>query len=351
MAQYLLKYTFWGNSVRHYLLCILIIMAGFLAIKIFQRFILKRLKKWAEKTATTVDDFLVATLQSAILPIAYFGIVYLGIIILNLNPFCKKIVNIAGITILTIFTAKTAISFITYGFSIYGNKRGGSIVLEHSFKGILRVIKIVIWALAIIFLLDNLGFKISTVLAGLGIGGVAIALASQAILGDLFSYFAILLDHPFEIGDFIIIGENLGTVEYIGIKTTRIRSLSGEQLVFCNTDLTNSRVRNYKKMAKRRVAFKLGVTYQTSLEQLKIIPKIIENIIKGIKDTAFDRAHFFSYGDSSLIFEIVYYVMGNDYNKYMDIQQEINLKIKEEFDKHSIEFAYPTQTLYIEKNS
>ena len=142
----------------------------------------------------------------------------------------------------------------------------------------------------------------------------------------------------------------MGSIEDIGIKTTRIRSLGGEQLVFSNTDLTNSRVRNYKRMEKRRVVFKLGVTYQTSLQQLKEIPLIITGIIKNINDTAFDRAHFSSYGDFSLIFEVVYYVIGSDYNKYMNIQQEINLEIMEEFEKRRIEFAYPTQTIFLEKS-
>jgi small-conductance mechanosensitive channel len=153
------------------------------------------------------------------------------------------------------------------------------------------------------------------------------------------------------LGDFIIIGEYLGTVEYIGIKTTRIRSLSGEQLVFSNTDLTDSRVRNYKRMAKRRVSFRFGVTYQTPLDKLKEIPKIVENIIKNIDDTIFDRTHFVSYGDFSLIFEVVYYILGSDYNKYMDIQQKINLGIKEEFEKLNVEFAYPTQTIYLNKSN
>ncbi|MFC1599390.1 mechanosensitive ion channel family protein, partial [Candidatus Omnitrophota bacterium] len=215
----------------------------------------------------------------------------------------------------------------------------------------LSVSKFLIWGLAIIFFLDNLGFKVSTVIAGLGIGGVAVALAAQAVLGDLFSYFAIIFDRPFEIGDFIIIGEYLGTIEHIGVKTTRIRSLGGEQLVFSNTDLTNSRVRNYKRMQKRRVVFKLGVTYQTSLDQLKAVPGIIEKAIKSIDNTTFDRAHFLSYGDFSLVLEVVYYVLTGDYNKYMDIQQSINFAIKEEFEKRGIEFAYPTQTLYVNKTS
>ena len=228
-------------------------------------------------------------------------------------------------------------------------KRGKSESLERSLKGITGVLKIIICGLAITFFLDNLGFKISAVIAGLGIGGVAVALAAQAVLGDLFSYFAIVFDRPFEIGDFIIIGEYLGSIEHIGIKTTRIRSLGGEQLVFSNTDLTNSRVRNYKRMEKRRVVFKLGVTYQTPLAKLKAIPGMIEEVIKNVKNTVFDRAHFSTYGDFNLVIEVVYYVLSSDYNKYMDTQQQINFAIKEEFEKEKIEFAYPTQTLYMDK--
>jgi small-conductance mechanosensitive channel len=185
--------------------------------------------------------------------------------------------------------------------------------------------------------------------AGLGIGGIAVALAAQAILGDLFSYFVIFFDRPFEIGDFIIIGDFMGSIEHIGIKTTRIRSLGGEQLVFSNTDLTNSRIRNYKRMEKRRVVFKLGIVYQTTTSQVKEVPGIIKTAIENVQDTVFDRAHFATYGDFSLDFEVVYYVLSGDYNKYMDIQQDINFEIKEEFEKRGIEFAYPTQTLFLEK--
>ena len=236
-----------------------------------------------------------------------------------------------------------------YGIHIYSEKKQEDPTLVRSLEGMLKVAKFLVWALAVIILLDNLGYKVSTLLAGLGIGGVAVAIAAQALLKDFFSYFSIVFDHPFKIGDFIIIGDFMGTVEHIGIKTSRIRSLSGEQIIFSNTDLTDSRVRNYKLMEKRRVLFRFGVTYQTSLERLKEIPKVVESIVRKVNGTTFDRAHFFSYGDSSLIFEVVYYVLSPDYNIYMDIQQEINFGIKEEFEKRGIEFAYPTQTVYIQK--
>lgn len=349
MLQDILERIFLGNRILDYAICISIILGSFSAIRIFRYFILKRLKKWAEKTATTLDDFLIGLIQSILIPLAYFGALYLGVSTLALDSLLKKGIDITIMAILVVFMARLATALMGYGFDVYLAKRGKDKTLERSLNGILKVIKLIIWGLAITFFLDNLGFKISAVIAGLGIGGVAVALAAQALLGDLFSYFAILFDRPFEIGDFIIIGEYLGTIEHIGIKTTKIRSLGGEQLIFSNTDLTSSRVRNYKRMGKRRVVFKLGVTYNTPLKKLKEIPGVIEKAIKDVKDTAFDRAHFFSYGDFSLIFEVVYYVMSRDYNKYMDIQEAINLSTKEEFENRGIEFAYPTQTLYVNK--
>lgn len=349
MIQDIMRETVLGNQVGDYLLFIFLFLAGISAIKVFQHFVLKGLKKWAEKTTTTLDDFLVGLVQSVALPLAYFGAFYLSVNTLNLNPLLKRIIDIAGMTLLTLFAARLATALTAYGFDVYRRARSQDSGMKRSFGALLKIVKVLIWALAIIFFLDNLGFKISAVIAGLGIGGIAIALAAQAILGDLFSYFAILFDRPFEIGDFIIIGDSLGTIEHIGIKTTRVRSLGGEQLVFSNTDLTSARVRNYKKMQKRRILFKLGVTYQTPLEKLKAMPGIIEKAIKGVDNTVFDRAHFASYADFSLVFEVVYYVLSADYNKYMDIQQEINFAINKEFTAHGIEFAYPTQTVYLNK--
>ena len=349
MLPDILQKVFFGNSVIEYALSGLFFFAGAIIIKAFQFFLIKHLKRLAEKTTTTLDDFLVGIVQSTVLPMAYFGAFYLCVNMLEMNPLAKQIVGIASVAILTIFVARLVTVLISYGIKTYWTKRGKDVALERSLNGILRVMKMIVWALAIMFFLDNLGFKISAVIAGLGIGGVAVALAAQAVLGDLFSYFAIIFDRPFEIGDFIIIGDYLGTIEYIGIKTTRIRSLGGEQLIFSNTDLTNSRVRNYKRMKKRRVVFKIGATYQTTLEQVKAIPGVIKGIIENTKDAVYDRSHFFSYGDFSLIFETVFYVLSADYNKYMDVQQEINFAIKEEFEKRGIEFAYPTQTLYLSK--
>ena len=349
MLKEFLDVTFFQNSVLDYLIFLAILLVGILVVRIIRSIILSRLKAWAEKTATTIDDFLITIVKKTLLPLVYFGVFYLSTRSLTLNPAASKIIDVLGVILLTIFGIRFVVSIIKYSLETYWLKKERDETRERSIKGIITVITVIIWGVGITFLLDNLGFKISTVVAGLGIGGIAVALAAQKILGDLFSYLSILFDRPFEIGDFIILDNYLGTIEHIGIKTTRVRSLSGEQLVFSNTDLTSSRLRNYKRMAKRRVLFKLGVTYQTSLQQLKEIPPVIKNIIENIDETTFDRSHFSSYGDFSLDFETVYYVMSRDYNRYMNIQQEINFAIKEEFEKRGIEFAYPTQTLYLSR--
>ena len=207
--------------------------------------------------------------------------------------------------------------------------------------------KLVLWAVVLLLALDNLGINITALIAGLGVGGIAVALAVQNILGDLLAALSIVLDKPFTVGDFLIVDDYLGSVENVGLKTTRIRSLSGEQLVFSNSDLLKSRLRNYGRMYERRVVFSIGVTYQTPREKLEKIPTILRESIEAQDKIRFDRSHFKAYGDFSLNFETVYYVLGPDYNLYMDIQQAINMAIHKRFEEEAIEFAYPTQTLFV----
>lgn len=344
-----LDFVIFGNTVFRYLLTVVIFIAGMLAIKLIIRRIIKQIKLFSEKTVSTLDDFLAGLLENVGLPLLNFVVVYLALKSLVFPEFYEKALNYCILAILIYFAVKAILEAINYGLKLYLLKKESDAPLEKSLQGIMLLVKLAVWAGAIIFFLDNLGFKISAVIAGLGIGGIAVALAAQAILKDLFSYFCILFDHPFKVGDFIIVGDFMGAIEHIGIKTTRIRSLGGEMLILSNSDLTDSRLRNYKLMDKRRVVFKIGVVYQTPLDQLREIPKIINNIITKVKDAAYDRAHFFAFGDSSLVFETVYYVIGGDYNKYMDIQQQINFALIEEFKKRKIEFAYPTQTLYLQK--
>lgn len=208
--------------------------------------------------------------------------------------------------------------------------------------------RIVLWSIAVLVTLDNLGFNITTLMASLGIGGIAVALAVQNVLGDVFSSVSIALDKPFVIGDFIVVDNYMGTVEYVGMKTTRLRSLGGEQIIFSNTELLKNRIRNYKRMQERRVAFEFGIAYETPIEEVERVPQFVRDIVasSGL-DTRFDRAHFKTYGDSALQFEVVYYVLTPDYNEYMDIQQAINLALLKQFRARGISFAYPTRTLHI----
>ncbi|HPN57240.1 MAG TPA: mechanosensitive ion channel family protein [Candidatus Omnitrophota bacterium] len=337
----------WGNRISDFFAAFLTFSMSFLVVRVIIRSVIRRLKKFVEKTKTEFDDFIVRMLEKILLPFLYLTCAYLGLKVLKFSATWDGSINAIQLAVILFFVARAMILLLSYGFKVFLSRRQDDPTLARSFDGIFGVLKLLIWVLASIVFLDNIGFKVSTMIAGLGIGGIAVAIAAQTLLKDFFSYFSIVFDRPFKLGDFIIIGDYMGTVEYIGIKTTRIRSLGGEQVIFSNTDLTDSRVRNYKLMEKRRVLFRFGVAYQTPLSQMREIPKIIEAIIKETKDTAFDRAHFFSYGDFSLIFEVVYYVLGPDYNKYMDIQQDINFAIKAEFEKRGIDFAYPTQTLYV----
>ena len=212
------------------------------------------------------------------------------------------------------------------------------------------LLRVSVWAIVFLLALDNLGVNITALVAGLGVGGIAVALAAQSIIGDLFASLSIVLDKPFVLGDFLVIDDLAGNVEKVGLKTTRVRSLSGEQLVFSNNDLLKSRIRNYGRMFERRIVFAIGVVYQTPVEKLEQVPKIVEDIIVKQESARFDRAHFQRFGDYSLNFEIVYYVESSDYSLYMDIQQAVNFEIFRRFAEAGIEFAYPTRTLFVTRD-
>jgi small-conductance mechanosensitive channel len=211
------------------------------------------------------------------------------------------------------------------------------------------IAKIVLWSFGLLFILSNAGINVTSLIAGLGIGGIAVAFALQNVLNDLFSSFAIYFDKPFVPGDFIIVGDKMGVVQKTGIKTTRIKALQGEEIVISNNELTSSKIQNFKKMEERRVLFNIGVTYDTPTEKLKRIPEMIKGIIEEEKLARFDRAHFNKFADSALSFEAVYYVESSDYAEYMDTNERIHFKLKEIFDNEKIEFAFPTQTIYLEK--
>ena len=279
-----LNQSYLGNTYLQYLIALGLFILGIIIILIFKRIILKRLQKWAETSETSLDDYLVRGIQKTLVPLLYLGVFYLAIEYLKVEPGVLNVINKISIIIFTFFLLRSLSSLVRFSLSTYIKRREGGETREKELKGISTIVGLIVWTIGLVFLLDNLGFKVSAVVTGLGIGGIAVALAAQTILGDLFAYFVIFFDRPFIIGDFIIVADKLGSVEHIGLKTTRLRSLSGEQLVFSNKDLTDSRIHNYKKMERRRVVFQLGTTYQTTLDQVKEIPAIVKNIIESQQD-------------------------------------------------------------------
>ncbi|MCW4467713.1 mechanosensitive ion channel family protein [Flavobacterium sp. MFBS3-15] len=347
----ILQTTFLNNTVLQWIIAAGIIAAAIILLKIVKFYVIKRLKKWALRTVTTWDNFILEIIEKSVLPMLYISAVYFSLLTLKFNPTADKIIHIAYLVSITFFVLKIiSAAFKKFVYSFIDHGEDSESKLKQA-GGLIAIINIIIWMCGIIFLIDNLGYNVTTLIAGLGVGGIAIALAAQAVLGDLFSYFVIFFDRPFEIGDFVTLNNDNGIIEYIGIKTTRIRTLSGEQLICSNTDLTNSRLRNYKRMERRRIVFSLGVTYQTTHSQLAKIPGMVKEIIESKPQLQFDRGHFSGYGDSSLNFEFVYYVTDPDYNTYMDNQQAVYLDIFAAFEKESIDFAYPTQTIIMDKSS
>lgn len=329
-----------------------ILASGWAFLFGLDRIVFSRLKRRVEQTASHFDDFLYSLFHPTLIPLLYYGVFYLAVQDLPLGPPLQKLIRTLGAVLLTYLGIRfISISIRHFIFNYWIPKNPDRRPLEGQFTSLMPIITITVWTVGVLFLLDNLGFKISAIVAGLGIGGVAVALASQSVLGDLFSYFSIMFDKPFMIGDFIIVGNFMGSVEYIGIKTTRLRSLSGEQLVFSNKQLTDSTVSNYKRMVERRIEFGFSVTLHTPPEKVKRVPGMVKKIIMGVQQTRFDRAHFSAVGDYNLKFVAVYFVLSSDFNKYMDIQQDINVKLLEEFQKEGIEMATPVQRVLFERSA
>ncbi len=338
-----------GNSLTDLGTALLSFIFFLLLFKILQFLVLSRLKNLAQKTKTDIDDTLLKIIQTLKPPFYLFLAFYLSLKLLNLDAGIQKVTDtilIIWVVYQVILAAQVMVDYVVR-ISLGKEEEIGT---REAMKTISRVAKGVLWSIGALFILSNLGVNVTSLVAGLGIGGVAVALALQNVLGDLFSSFAIYFDKPFVAGDFIIVGDSMGVVEKVGIKTTRIRALQGEEIVISNQELTSARIQNFKKMQERRVVFSFGVTYETSSDKLRRLPEMVTKIIESIKDTRFDRAHFYKFDDSALTFEVVYYVGSGDYNRYMDIHQEIHLAIKETFEGEGISMAYPTQTVYLSKS-
>lgn len=327
--------------------CLLLVAAG-VARMVLRRTLRRRPWAAADAPEEVVDNALLSVLQRTNRLFVILIAAYLALLTLPLFEAWTKILHYVAIIIATTQAAIWANAALGGMIEKAKKRRIEEDPSAASAFGLMGFFaRVAIWSAALLLILTNLGYEIGPLLAGLGVGGVAVAFALQSILGDIFCSVAIVLDKPFVVGDFIIVDNLLGTVENIGIKTTRLRSLSGEQIVFSNADLIGSRVRNYKRMFERRIIFTFGVVYETSPEKLQQIPVIVRTIIEGIDQVRFDRAHFKEYGDFSLNFEVVYYVLVPDYNVYMDIHQEVNLRLFGEFREKGIAFAYPTREIIV----
>jgi len=349
----LLTQKFWGNSVEEYLLALLIFILTIIALRVFKLVIINKLKKIAVKTRTELDNLMITIIDGIGWPLYLFLSLYISLQFIKIPKFIGMAVYYATFVIVAYYVIIALQNLIDYGTRrIIQKRQGEDKKVDTSVIDLLsKVLKAILWVVAIIIILSNLGYEVSTLIAGLGIGGVAIALAIQNILGDIFASFSIYFDKPFKTGDFIMVGDDCGVVKRIGIKTTRIQTLHGEELVISNRELTESRIHNYKRMERRRVVFTLGVEYDTPTEKLRKIPDIIKEVMDKIELVDIDRVHFKEFGDFSLNFEVVYYVNSSDYGTYMDTRQEINLAIKERFETEGIEFAYPTQTVFVNEAS
>jgi small-conductance mechanosensitive channel len=348
----ILGITLAGNPGWRWLLAVAIGGMLFLGLKLVLGQLVARLSRLADKTSTAADDLVVDVLRSTG-RLFFVAVAVLGASsVLELGETASDMRRWFAVIALSLqvgLWAQRALSFwLDRQRSELIETDPGAVT---TLQGLSYLVRGALWVAVAVFVLDNLGYNVSALLAGLGIGGVAVALALQNVLGDLFASLSIALDKPFVTGDFIVVDDKLGTVSRVGLKTTRVTSLSGEQLVFSNSDLLSSRIRNYKRMQERRVAFSFGVLYETTVEQLEAIPILVREIIESTPETRFDRAHFKEFGESAYVFEVVYYVSSSDYNVYMDCQQAINLELCRCFGERDIGFAYPTRTLHLESHA
>lgn len=345
----LLKTQYLGIALGAWLSFALISIFVFAALLWVRRILSARLGPLAARTASTVDDLLVELIRATNSGFLLAASLYIGSFGLRLGAHTQSTIG-----------TLTAIAFL-FQVGLWGNR-----VTDHVIGRMARredattddnlltalgalgfLARVALWSTIALVMMSSLHINVTALVAGLGVGGVAVALALQNILGDLFASLSIILDKPFAVGHFIVVDDLAGTVEHVGIKSTRIRSLSGEEIVLSNGDLLKSRIHNYRKLYERRVLFSFGVTYNTPYEKLTRIPAAVREIVEPLSKTRFDRAHFKEYGESSLNFEVVYYVLDPDYNVFMDIQQAINLGLFQRFAQERIEFAYPTRTLYM----
>lgn len=313
-----------------------------------KKFIVGRLAHVSKKTKTDLDDSLVSVLDT-VNPVVLGAAALAFAIRFAAAPHIVVTTISALFLVALVYQVSVGVARIIDIAVLKAQGKRGTADKKAAMSFLSGFAKVIVWIVGGLLVLSNLGVNITSLIAGLGIGGVAIAFALQNILADLFSSFAIYFDKPFEVGDMIVIGDYRGTVEKIGIKSTRIRSLEGEEIIISNKDLTSARIKNFGSLKERRITFSFGVVYETPIKKLESIPGIVEHILEKIPSARLDRVHFNALGASSLDFQVVYFITSSDYQTYMDAQQSINLELMRAFEKEGIGFAYPTQTLYVKK--
>lgn len=339
---------YFGNTALDYVIGFLFFLALVILFKAIQKFTLEHLANFAQKTATELDDILVKVAGSMKLPFVLFVSAYLASRSLARSSFTEKTLTAVLVLWITYQVIVAVEIFVDHFIAKREKESGSGNAAAMHLASV--IVKTIVWIFALLTALSNLGINVTSLVAGLGIGGIAIALAAQNILGDLFSSFAIYLDRPFVVGETIKIGELVGTVEKIGMKTTRVRALSGEEIVFPNKDIVSAQIHNFAKIKERRIALNLNVTHETDDKKLAQIPQWIRKIIENEPNVRFDRSHFKEIGEFALKFETIYFVNSPDYVIYMNAQQNINLAIREKFKKEKVTVAYPTETIHIMKN-
>lgn len=336
-----------GNTLYDYLMFVGLFVLFVLIFKGLQWAALRFIEKLIRKTETAWDDAVVTIIRTIRPPFYWYVSFYIALKYLRIEGLAARTVDLVLITWL-VYQVVLALSILIDFYMeqrLSKSDRGAqaAIQLVHSLAGV------GLWLLGGLFLLQNFGVNVTSLVAGLGIGGIAIALAAQSVLADLFSSLAIFFDKPFVPGDFIELNGNKGTVQKIGIKTTRIRALNGEEIIVPNREVTGVVVKNIGRRKERRVVFRIGIVYETLTDKVKMVPELIREVIEAQEQTEFDRVHLKELAESALSFEVVYHIKSKDYEVYMDINQQVLLGIKEAFERHNIEIAYPTRMVYVNK--
>jgi len=346
--QTILEYNLWQNSGKAYATAVALFLGLVIFFSGFQVLVLGKIGKKAKATRTEIDDFVVQIIGHINPPFYFILSLYLAVQTLTLSEKAHKIIYALFIIIVvyqSISIAQKVIDYTIYKFVLRTTAEKG----KETAKMFGAITKAVLWVLGVMLVLSNLGFNINSLIAGLGISGIAIALAAQNVLIDLFSSFTIIADKPFRLGDLISVGDEIGTVKKIGWKTTRIQTLQGDELIFANRDITLARVHNYRRMDKRKIYFVVSVGLPRRVEQLRRIPSVVQNIFKKVKYAKLERVHFKEYGPNGANFEIVYGVATADFTTFMNVQQEINIAMLELFAMEGIKITNISQGAPIPK--